>query len=84
MNKPNEKHTKEKNNITIHKILHKLLDAIKLFYEICKVLKENYFFDGLKKADARQHLLFVAIILSCIIRESLYLLYTIFIKMQYF
>ena len=38
MNKPNEKHTKEKNNITIHKILHKLLDAIKLFYEICKVL----------------------------------------------
>ena len=39
MNKPNEKHTKEKNTITIHKILHKLLDEIKLFYEICKVLK---------------------------------------------
>ena len=32
---PNEKRTKEKNTITIHKIL----DAIKIFYEICKVLK---------------------------------------------
>ena len=74
MNKPNEKHTKEKNTITIHIILHKLLDAIKLFYEICKVLKAiiKLFFDGLKKADAVGHLLFVAIILSCIIRESSY------------
>ena len=36
---PNEKHTKEKNTVTIHKILHKILDAIKIFYEICKVLK---------------------------------------------
>ena len=37
--KSKEKKKKEKNTITIHKILHKLLDAIKLFYEICKVLK---------------------------------------------
>jgi len=35
----NEKHTKEKNTITIHRVLHKILDAIKIFYEICKVLK---------------------------------------------
>lgn len=34
-----EKHTKEKNTITIHKILHKILDAIKILYEICKVSK---------------------------------------------
>ena len=34
-----EKNTKDKNTITIHKILHKILKAIKLFYEICKVLK---------------------------------------------
>ena len=34
-----EKRTKEKNTITIHRILHKILDAIKLFYEICKVFK---------------------------------------------
>ena len=33
----NEKRTKEK--ITIHKILHKLIDAVKLFYELCKVVK---------------------------------------------
>ena len=39
MNQPKEKHTKEKNTITIHKILHKILDTIKIFYEICKVLK---------------------------------------------
>ena len=37
----------------------------------------------LKKADAHQHLLFVAIIKFCIIRE-LIILYTIFFKMQYF
>ena len=30
---PNEKHTKEKNTVTIHKILHKILEVIKLFYE---------------------------------------------------
>ena len=43
---PKEKHAKEKNTITIHKILHKLLDTIKIFYEICKVLKAilNLFF----------------------------------------
>ena len=43
---PNEKRTKEKNTITIHKILHKILEAFKLFYEICKVLKAilNLFF----------------------------------------
>ena len=42
----NEKSTKEKNTITIHKILHKILEAFKLFYEICKVLKAilNLFF----------------------------------------
>ena len=34
-----EKRTKEKNTITIHKILHKILDAIKILYEICKVSK---------------------------------------------
>ena len=34
-----EKRTKGKNTITIHRILHKLLDAVKLFYELCKVLK---------------------------------------------
>ena len=39
MNYPKEKQTKEKNTITIHKILHKILEAFKLFYEICKVLK---------------------------------------------
>ena len=41
-----EKNAKEKSAITIHKILHKLLKAIKLFYEICKVLKAilNLFF----------------------------------------
>ncbi len=46
MNRSNEKNTKEKNTVTIHKILHKLLDAIKIFYEICKVLKAifNLFF----------------------------------------
>ena len=37
--KSKEKYAKEKNTITIHKILHKILDAIKIFYEICKVLK---------------------------------------------
>ena len=37
--KSKEKYAKEKNTITIHKILHKILDAVKLFYEICKVLK---------------------------------------------
>ena len=44
--KSKEKRTKEKNTITIHKILHKILDAIKIFYEICKVLKAilNLFF----------------------------------------
>ena len=46
MNQLKEKNTKEKNTITIHKILHKLLEAIKIFYEICKVLKAilNLFF----------------------------------------
>ena len=41
-----EKHTKDKNTITIHKILHKILEVIKLFYEICRVLKAilNLFF----------------------------------------
>lgn len=44
--KSKEKYAKEKNTITIHKILHKILDAIKIFYEICKVLKAilNLFF----------------------------------------
>ena len=44
--KSKEKYAKEKNTITIHKILHKKLDAIKIFYEICKVLKAilNLFF----------------------------------------
>ena len=60
--KSKEKYSKEKNTVTIRKILHKILDAIKIFYKICKVLTAilNLFFDGLaKKADARQHLLFV-------------------------
>ena len=56
MHVPNEKIAKEKNTITIHKILHKLLEAIKIFYEICRVLKAilNLFFDSLaqQKADA--------------------------------
>ena len=37
--KSKEKYAKEKNTITIHKILHKILDAIKILYEICKVSK---------------------------------------------
>lgn len=37
--KSKEKYAKEKNTITIHKILHKILESVKLFYEICKVLK---------------------------------------------
>ena len=46
MHVPNEKIAKEKNTVTIHKILHKLLEAIKIFYEICRVLKAilNLFF----------------------------------------
>ena len=36
---PNDKRTKEKNTVTIHKVLHRILDAIKIFYEICKVFK---------------------------------------------
>ena len=46
MHVPNEKIAKEKNIVTIHKILHKLLEAIKIFYEICRVLKAilNLFF----------------------------------------
>ena len=39
MTTSNEKSTKEKNTITIHKILHRILEAIKIFYDICKVLK---------------------------------------------
>ena len=56
MHVPNEKIAKEKNTITIHKILHKLLEAIKIFYEICRVLKAilNLFLESLaqQKADA--------------------------------
>ena len=33
-----DRHTKEKNTFTIHKLLHKILEAVKLVY-ICKVLK---------------------------------------------
>ena len=50
-----EKNTKDKNTITIHKILHKILEAIKLFYEICKVLKAilKLFFWWLCKVKSR-------------------------------
>jgi len=43
MQKPNEKKTNEKN---IHRALHKVLDAMKILYEICKVFKAilNLFF----------------------------------------
>ena len=43
MQKPNEKNTNEKN---IHKVLHKILDAMKILYEICKIFKAilNLFF----------------------------------------
>ena len=34
-----DRHTKEKNTFTINKLLHKILEAVKLVYEICKVLK---------------------------------------------
>jgi len=34
-----EKNTKEKHTFTIHKLLHKILEAVKLVYEICKVFK---------------------------------------------
>ena len=49
--KSKEKYAKEKNTVTIHKILHKILDAIKIFYEICKVLKAilNFFLMVLQK-----------------------------------
>lgn len=39
MTKAKEKRTKDKNTFTIHKLLHKILEAIKLVYEICKVFK---------------------------------------------
>ncbi len=42
MYQPNEKHTKEKNIFTIHRLLHKILDAVKLVYEICEVLKSIF------------------------------------------
>lgn len=50
-----EKNTKDKNTITIHKILHKILEAVKLFYEICKVLKAilKLFFWWLCKVKSR-------------------------------
>ena len=34
-----KKKTKEKNTITVYKILHKIHSALKIFYEICKVFK---------------------------------------------
>ena len=35
----NEKRTKDKHTITIHKILHIILKTLKMIYEISKVLK---------------------------------------------
>lgn len=32
------KSSKEKNTHTVHRFLHKILSALKLVYEICKVL----------------------------------------------
>lgn len=37
-----DRHTKGKNTFTIHKLLHKILEAVKLVYEICKVLKSIF------------------------------------------
>lgn len=31
--------SKEKNTFTIHKLLHKILSAIKIVYDICKLFK---------------------------------------------
>ena len=38
-NIPKDKSTKEKNTFKINKLLHIILKAFKLVYEICKVLK---------------------------------------------
>ena len=35
----NEKRTKEKRHITIPKVLHKLIDILKLLYELCVWIK---------------------------------------------
>lgn len=37
--KANEKRTKEKSPITIPKVLHKLIDVLKLLYELCVWVK---------------------------------------------
>lgn len=39
MTKAKEKRTKDKNAFTIYNLLHKILEAIKLVYEICRVFK---------------------------------------------